>query len=350
MASSSPASPSTCAAAAAAIEESSFEVDVSNDTFKFHAAHFVAFPGFRERLHGHTYRVGVKLFGKRGGKLRADGYLIDFGCVKSVTKAVCKRLNEHFICPMYSTVLNISQSPQPRTPNDNDDTGNGDNNNDDNDNDSAAASSVYIECTTDGSKFMFPRNDCAMLPLLHSTAEELAIYLWAEILRNLDHNYLLGRGIHTMKVTVTEAPGQSATFQMKIPTTTSTSDDVNHNTKQSAFALDVRQFILDGKIVPAPCLGGMINHNETSSASTTRSCPDCALNNGFKFDPNQSLAKEQLSRLAQAINDMQLQLPTSSASATSAVASSSSSTGTESCANASSGTKLLTVADLEKFL
>lgn len=37
-----------------------FEIYVSKDTFKFSASHFVAYPGFRERLHGlshpHFYR------------------------------------------------------------------------------------------------------------------------------------------------------------------------------------------------------------------------------------------------------------------------------------------------------
>jgi dihydroneopterin triphosphate aldolase (PTPS-III) / 6-pyruvoyltetrahydropterin synthase len=306
MASSSSSSGTAALLITAAAEAASFEVDVSNDTFKFHAAHFVAFPGFRERLHGHTYRVGVKLFGKR--QLRADGYLIDFGCVKNVTKAVCKRLNEHFICPIYSTVLNISQPSEQ----DDDDT------------------NVHIECTIDGSKFSFPRTDCAMLPLMHSTAEELAIYLWAEILQNLDSDYLLGRGIHTMKVTVTEAPGQSATFQMQIPDTTTITTSSSSSSTTSNFALDVRQFILDGKIVPAPCQGAL---KETAGVSRG-ACPNCSNNSSssFKFDPNQSLAKEQLSRLVQAINDKQLQLPSAT-----------------STANASGG-NLLTVADLEKFL
>jgi dihydroneopterin triphosphate aldolase (PTPS-III) / 6-pyruvoyltetrahydropterin synthase len=306
MASSSSSSPTTSTAAPTAAEQASFEVDVSNDTFKFHAAHFVAFQGFRERLHGHTYRVGVKLLGKRGGMLRGDGYLIDFGCVKSVTKAICKRLNEHFICPLYSTVLNITQT----TTTDGEDNQN----------------SVHIECTTDGSKFTFPRTDCAMLPLLHSTAEELAIYLWAEILQNLDSNYLLGRGIHTMRVTVTEAPGQSASFQLAIPTPTSDNNDNSNN--NSSFALDVRQFILDGKIVPAPCQGLL------------KDCPHCPQNFCFKFDPNQALAKEQLRRLAQAINDKQLALPSATASAdTDASGAATTETG-----------NLITVEDLEKFL
>jgi 6-pyruvoyltetrahydropterin/6-carboxytetrahydropterin synthase len=34
-----------------------FEVAVARDDIKFHCAHFVAYKGFREKLHGHNYTV-----------------------------------------------------------------------------------------------------------------------------------------------------------------------------------------------------------------------------------------------------------------------------------------------------
>ena len=68
----------------------SFEVYVSKETFKFHAAHFVAFQGYRERLHGHNYQVGVRILGSR--KISADGYVVDFGDIKTVTRKICKEL------------------------------------------------------------------------------------------------------------------------------------------------------------------------------------------------------------------------------------------------------------------
>lgn len=195
----------------------SFEVYVSKDTFKFNAAHFVAFKGYRERLHGHNYCVGVRLFGNR--KICSDGYLIDFGNIKNVTKDVCKRINEYFICPIYSNVLTITTELV---------DGN--------------ETSVRIECE-DGTVFLFPRQDVAMLPLAHATAEELAIYLYGEILKGLDSDYLIQRGIHTMEVIVAEAPGQEATFRLEIPTS-----------PDGSCQLDVRKFIMEGEVVPMPCL------------------------------------------------------------------------------------------------
>lgn len=189
----------------------SFEVYVSKEDFKFHAAHFVAFEGYRERLHGHNYKVGVRVLGSR--QIGADGYVIDFGNVKKVTRKVCKELNEHFLCPTLSDVLDISVN----------------------------SNSVTIVCQDD-STFVFPEGDCAMLPIVHATTEELAIYLYGRILNELNAAYLLQRGIHTMEIIVNEAVGQEAVFRQEIPT--GGLDNGN---------LDVRKFIMDRKVMPMPC-------------------------------------------------------------------------------------------------
>lgn len=241
--------------AAPAITTASFEVYVSKETFKFNAAHFVAFAGYRERLHGHNYRVGVRLLGQR--KIGADGYLIDFGNVKKVTNAVCKRLNEHFLCPMYSDVLAIIQTDEP----------------------SLSSSSVKIECSVDGSVFVFPRQDCAMLPVVHATTEEIAIYLYAEILNGLHPSYLLQRGIHTMEITVAEAVGQEATFRLAIPADTPA---------DGPFSLDVRYFIASGEVVPMPCL--------PAASEMANEC-------GSGCQCSRLTFSDKLVRLAQAINE-----------------------------------------------
>jgi len=43
-----------------------FDVFVGKEYLKFNAAHFIAYPGFRERLHGHNYHVTVRLEGELG--------------------------------------------------------------------------------------------------------------------------------------------------------------------------------------------------------------------------------------------------------------------------------------------
>ncbi len=66
-----------------------YSVVVSKDYLKFSAAHFIAYKGFREPLHGHNYQVSVAISGVVG----PDGYVLDFGIVKQLTKEVCAELD-----------------------------------------------------------------------------------------------------------------------------------------------------------------------------------------------------------------------------------------------------------------
>jgi 6-pyruvoyltetrahydropterin/6-carboxytetrahydropterin synthase len=129
-----------------------FSVFVSKADFKFNCAHFIAFKGFRERLHGHNYRLSVKVTGV--DSVGADGYVIDFGDIKKATRKLCKEMNEYFICPMKSDAMDITED----------------------------GAQLCIECE-DGARFSFPKSDCAMLPLVHSSAEELSHYFWCKIVR-----------------------------------------------------------------------------------------------------------------------------------------------------------------------
>lgn len=158
--------------------EDGFEVFISKETFKFNAAHFIAYRGFRERLHGHNYRLSLRVTGPVG----PDGYVVDFGDLKRAAREVCGRLNEKTIVPMRSDVLDVRVKD----------------------------AVVTLECE-DGSRFVFPEGDCVLLPIVHSSAEELASYLCDELLRLLP---LLGeRGVTGLEVGVAEAPAQEARFR-----------------------------------------------------------------------------------------------------------------------------------------
>mmetsp|Transcript_16756 Transcript_16756/g.24578 ORF Transcript_16756/g.24578 Transcript_16756/m.24578 type:complete len:237 (-) Transcript_16756:11-721(-) len=223
-----------------------FEVNVRKESFKFNAAHFVAFPGFRERLHGHNYNIGVRLLGKR--KIGHDGYVLDFGDVKKAAKEVCKSINEYFICPMYSDVIDITVTEGK----------NGDD----------SSETVHLVCE-DGAEFSFPKGDCAMLPLVHSTAEELAIWCWGEILLKLDSEFLTSRGIHTMELSCAEATGQEALFRMEIPT--------KNDKDEIRRICDVKSYIMTGELFPKPCLPvdsskGVI---KTKRDFDHKGCPHC---------------------------------------------------------------------------
>ncbi len=158
-----------------------YEVFVSKDYFKFNAAHFIAYPGFRERLHGHNYRVAVRLRGDLG----PEGYVVDFGDIKRATRAVCALMDERVLIPMNSKSLEIR----------------------------VESGQVELTCE-DGSRFSFPEADCVLLPIAHSSAEELAAYIAAGLRESMD--VLPARPLLCLEVTVAEAPNQEARFRMDL--------------------------------------------------------------------------------------------------------------------------------------
>src|SRR5512147_3242080 len=81
-----------------------YSVVVSKEYLKFSAGHFIAYPGFREPLHGHNYQMSVRVEAALG----PDGYVLDFGLVKRVAKALCAELDERTIVPEHSDCLRIT--------------------------------------------------------------------------------------------------------------------------------------------------------------------------------------------------------------------------------------------------
>jgi len=153
-----------------------YSVVVTKDYLKFAAAHFIAYPGFREPLHGHNYQVTVRVEADLG----PDGYVLDFGLVKRVAKELCEQLDERVLLPAGSDCLRIVEA------------GDG------------------VEVTTErGDRFRFPASDVRLLPIAHSSAEELAAYL-AGRLRDALRAEAGGRGLVALEIGVAEAPGQAA--------------------------------------------------------------------------------------------------------------------------------------------
>jgi 6-pyruvoyl-tetrahydropterin synthase len=153
-----------------------YSVVVSKDYLKFSAAHFIAYPGFRERLHGHNYQVSVRVEADLG----PDGYVLDFGVVKQIAHGLCEELDERVLLPAESDCLTVAETGH------------------------------AVEVTTaDGERFRFPADDVRLLPIRHSSAEELAAYLLGRLRAALAAE-AGGRALGSLEVGVAEAPGQAA--------------------------------------------------------------------------------------------------------------------------------------------
>jgi 6-pyruvoyl tetrahydropterin synthase/QueD family protein len=155
----------------------SFRVHVSKDYLKFSAAHFIAYKGFREALHGHNYRVSVEVEGELG----AEGYVLDFGIVKRIARRVCNRLDEKMLIPAQSDCLHIREE----------------------------AGQVSVRYEED--EFRFPVQDVVLVPIAHSSAEELARHLAGEIRRELALEGV--QRVGAIQIGVEETTGQAAYFR-----------------------------------------------------------------------------------------------------------------------------------------
>lgn len=152
-----------------------FALHVAKDDLKFSAAHFIAYRGFREPLHGHNYHVAVTVEGDLG----ENGYVLDFRELKRAVAAICRELDERVLLPERSECLRIETRGE----------------------------SVEVR-TEDGSRFVLPRADVRLLPIAHSSAEELSRY----ILERLRATLAAGPGcsLRAIEVRVREARNQSA--------------------------------------------------------------------------------------------------------------------------------------------
>lgn len=155
----------------------SFKVFVTKDYLKFSAAHFIAYKGFREALHGHNYRVSVEVEGQLG----TDGYVVDFGVVKKMAREICGHLDEKVLVPTASDVLSIREEDG------------------------------QVVMVSETGRFTFPRTDCVLLPIVHSSAEELARYLAGELRQRLRERGIAA--VNAIQVGVEETTGQAAFYR-----------------------------------------------------------------------------------------------------------------------------------------
>ena len=86
--------------------QSEFLVEMEK-SFKFNSAHFVVYGGFREPLHGHNYKVSIKICSK---SLNSCNYVVDFGIIKESAEEICKNLKHCLLLPKFNNFIVIKES------------------------------------------------------------------------------------------------------------------------------------------------------------------------------------------------------------------------------------------------
>ena len=146
------------------------DLDLARETLGFSAAHFAVIGDRSERLHGHNYRVALRVH----GRVDEEGAVVDFGALKSSLRELCRTLDERMLVATRSARVTVDEH----------------------------GDSVLL---TEGTRrFSLPRSDVVLLPILNTTCECLAAHLLAELRARLGHT------AYRLALRVEEVPGQGA--------------------------------------------------------------------------------------------------------------------------------------------
>lgn len=155
-----------------------FKVRVTKDHLVFCSGHFISYEGDRcERLHGHNYRVAVEI----EGDLDHNFYVFDFIALKQRTKAITDDLDHRMLLATRNSYITVEE----RGP------------------------SIYVRYRD--REWLFPRDDCVLLPIENTTAELLARYVGQRLIEDIRRQYQFAPQL--LRVEVEENIGQSATYQ-----------------------------------------------------------------------------------------------------------------------------------------
>ena len=158
-----------------------YKVRVTKDHLVFCSGHFISYEGDKcERLHGHNYRTAVEV----EGPLDANRYVFDFIELKRRTKSITDELDHRMMLATRNPFITVEEGPR----------------------------SIRVRYRE--REWVFPREDCVLLPVENTTAELLARYLAQRLLDDLQR--LHGYRPEVLRVEVEENIGQSATCELRL--------------------------------------------------------------------------------------------------------------------------------------
>ena len=155
-----------------------FRVRVTKDHLVFCSGHFISYEGDKcERLHGHNYRVAVEV----EGELDENFYVFDFIALKHRTKEITDTLDHRMMLATLNPLIRVREEAK------------------------------RIQVTYGDREWVFPSDDCVLLPIENTTAELLARYIGQRLLESLrkQHNFTP----QILRAEVEENIGQSARYE-----------------------------------------------------------------------------------------------------------------------------------------
>ena len=155
-------------------------VRVTKDYLVFCSGHFITYDGKEcERLHGHNYRAAVEI----EAALDPNHYVFDFIALKNRMRELTDELDHRMLVATKNQLLAVTES----------------------------AKSVRISFRE--KEWVFPREDCVLLPIENTTVELLAKYLAGRLLDVLKMQHRFSPDM--LRMEVEESFGQVATYEWR---------------------------------------------------------------------------------------------------------------------------------------
>lgn len=158
-------------------KQRTYTVDVVKDHLVFSAAHFITIGKVCERLHGHNFRVGCEV----EGELDENGFVCDFIALRDTLHGLCQSLDHRMLLPDRHPQLKLRKSKK------------------------------EIEVRFHDRRWVFPRDECLILPIAQTTVELIAQWLGKQLLQAIDHSHLTA-----VTVRVEENFGQWAACRVEL--------------------------------------------------------------------------------------------------------------------------------------
>ena len=145
----------------------------------FAAAHRLReYDGNCERLHGHNYRVAAEV----RGPLDESHCVVDFVALRGILRAILDELDHRVLLPTGNPLLRVTLDDQ------------------------------EVLVGFQDRRWVFPRGDCALLPVANITAELLSRHIAERLLQELAER--LGLRPEMLRIEVDECYGQSAVCEL----------------------------------------------------------------------------------------------------------------------------------------
>ncbi len=150
----------------------SYTVDLEKQDLIFSAAHFITFgDNICESLHGHNYRIRCVVT----GELNEHQFVVDFVALQQALKNISKSLDHRMLLARDHPTIKVQQGE------------------------------AEIEVQFEDRRWVFPLDNCVVLPIGNTTAEQLAAYIGQKV---IESDCLAAADVETLEVFVDENEGQ----------------------------------------------------------------------------------------------------------------------------------------------